>query len=251
MFATRARHTTTFAHRIPVGIALLVSSAAAQSFEVASVRLNLSRDERGYYSVAGQNGAKLAVQRMNLLSLIQRAYNVREYQVSGPDWLKRVKVDIKARLPADIPRTEVAAALQSLLAERFKMSVHRETRELPVYVLTVAKGGAKIKSAADPTGTARIYQIRGLYKARNESIANFSQMLSLTLDRVVTDMTGLTGTFDFVLDYAPLDPRFSDPAGARSIFTALQEQLGLKLESRKGPVELLVIDAVRKTPTEN
>jgi uncharacterized protein (TIGR03435 family) len=238
-------------HRIPVGIALLVSSAAAQSFEVASVRLNVSRDERGYYSVAGQNGAKLAVQRMNLMSLIQRAYDVREYQVSGPDWLKHVKVDIKAKLPADTPRTEMTTALQALLAERFNMTVHRETRELPMYVLTVAKGGAKIKPAADPKGTARIYQLRGLYKARNESIANFSQMLSRTLDRAVTDMTGLTGTFDFALDYAPLDPRFSDPAGAQSIFTALQEQLGLKLESRKGPVELLMIDRMEKTPTKN
>jgi uncharacterized protein (TIGR03435 family) len=218
---------------------------------VASVRLNVSRDDRGYYSVAGQNGAKLAVQRMNLLSLVQRAYNVREYQVSGPDWLKSVKVDIKAKLPADLPRTEMTGALQSLLAERFHMTVHRETRELPLYALTVAKGGAKIKPAADAKGTARIYQLRGLYKARNESIANFSQMLSRTMDRVVTDMTGLTGTFDFVLDYSPLDPRFSDPAGARSIFSALQEQLGLKLESRKGPVEVLVIDRMEKTPTKN
>jgi uncharacterized protein (TIGR03435 family) len=237
--------------RISVGIALLVSSAAAQSFEVASVRLNVSRDERGYYSVAGQNGAKLTVQRMNLLSLIQRAYNVREYQVSGPDWLKSVKVDIKARLPADTPRTEMAAALQSLLIERFHMAVHREARELPMYVLTVAKGGAKIKPAADPKGTARIFQLRGEYKARSESIANLSQMLSRTLELAVTDMTGLTGRFDFVLDYAPLDPRFSDPAGARSIFTALQEQLGLKLESRRGPVEVLVIDGMEKTPTKN
>ena len=239
------------ARRTLAGIALLASSAAAQSFEVASVRLNVSHDDRAYYAVAGQNGAKLTVQRMNLLSLIQRAYDVRVYQVSGPDWLKIVKVDIKAKLPVDAPRTGMAAALQSLLAERFHMTVHRETRELPMYVLTVAKGGPKIKPAADPRGTARIYQLRGLYKARNESIANFSQMLSHTLDRAVTDMTGLTGTFDFVLDYAPLDPRFSDPTGAQSIFTALQEQLGLKLESRKGPVEVVMIDRMEKTPTKN
>jgi uncharacterized protein (TIGR03435 family) len=94
-------------------------------------------------------------------------------------------------------------------------------------------------------------QIRGLYRGRNETMAHLSEILSRVLDRAVVNSTALDGKYDFVLDYTPDDPRYSDMAGSKSVFTALQEQLGLKLEARKGPVPVLMIDRVERTPTAN
>jgi uncharacterized protein (TIGR03435 family) len=182
------------------------------------------------------------------MQLIERAYGMNEYQISGPDWLKGPKYEVKAKLSPGMPREEVAAAMRTLLADRFKMVAHRETRELPLYELVVAKGGSKLKPAE---GRGTTTQIRGLYKARNESMARLCDTLSRVLLRAVVDRTGLAGKYDFVVDYAPADPHFSDPAGAVSIFTAVQNQLGLKLESRKGPVEVLVVDSAQRLPTAN
>jgi uncharacterized protein (TIGR03435 family) len=227
---------------------LLVSAGAAQSFEVASVRLAKGTEPRVGYFVSGNSGAKLTVFNFTLLALIERAYNMREYQITGPDVLKGPKFEIKAKLPSGTPREEMAAAMQALLADRFKMVSHREKKDLPFYELTLAKGGSKLKPAE---GRGTTTAIRGLYKARNETMQRLCDMISRLLQRAVVDSTGLSGKFDFVLDYTPDDPRYSDPAGSQSIFTALQQQLGLKLESRKGPTEVLVIDRVEKTPTAN
>jgi uncharacterized protein (TIGR03435 family) len=227
---------------------MMASAAAAQSFEVASVRQAKGTESRVGYFISGNSGAKLTVFNLSLLSLIGRAYNVREYQISGPDWLKGPKYEIKAKLPSGTPRTGMPAAVQTLLADRFKLASHRETKELPFYALTVAKDGPKLQPSE---GRGSTIHIRGLYKARNESMARLCDTLSRILDRVVVDSTGLSGAYDFVLDYTPDDPRFSDSAGAKSVFTALPEQLGLKLEWRKGPVEVLVIDRVERMPAAN
>ena len=227
---------------------MIASTAAAQSFEVASVRQAKGTESRVGYFISGNSGAKLTVFNLSLLSLIERAYGMREYQISGPDWLKGPKYEIKAKLPSGTPRTGMSVAVQTLLADRFKLASHRETKELPFYALTVAKDGPKLKPSE---GRGNTLQIRGLYKARNETMARLCETLSRVLDRAVVDSTGLSGAYDFVLDYTPDDPRYSDSAGAQSVFTALQRQLGLKLESRKGPVDVLVIDRVERMPTAN
>jgi uncharacterized protein (TIGR03435 family) len=220
----------------------------AQSFEVASVRQAKGTESRVGYFISGNSGAKLTVFNLSLLSLVERAYNMREYQISGPDWLKGPKFEIKAKLPSGTLRTGMPVAVQTLLADRFKLASHRETKDLPFYALMVAKDGPKLKPSE---GRGSTIQIRGLYKARNETMARLCDMLSRVLDRVVVNETGLSGAYDFVLDYTPDDPRYSDSAGMQSVFTALQRQLGLKLESRKGPVDVLVIDRVERTPTAN
>jgi uncharacterized protein (TIGR03435 family) len=235
-------------HRFLALFILFACLAAGQSFEVASVRQAKGTEARVGYFISGTTGAKLTVFNLDLLSLIERAYNMREYQITGPESIKGAKFEIKAKLPSGTPRDDMPAAVQALLRERFKMVAHKDTKELPYYELTVAKDGPKLKAAAGRGTTTRI---RGLYSARNESMAQLSDVLSRALDRAVVDSTGLTGRYDFVLDYTPDDPRYSDMSGAKSVFTALQQQLGLKLESRKGPTPVLVVESIQKTPTAN
>jgi uncharacterized protein (TIGR03435 family) len=157
---------------------------------------------------------------------------------------------------------------QSILADRFKLVVHHETRELPIYVLSVAKGGPKFKESTpdDPaaTGPRRrgMMMQRGKITATDAQVSMLVTILSRQLGRTIVDKTGLTGNYDFTLEFTP-DEGASAPPGsggappppppdsaAPSIFTALPEQLGLKLESTKGPVDVIVIDHIEK-PAEN
>jgi uncharacterized protein (TIGR03435 family) len=128
--------------------------------------------------------------------------------------------------------------LQTLLAERFKLAMHSETRELPVYALVVGKSGPKIQEVTEGIGTMTTG--RGRLNCRLP-IAAFARYLSPTLGRTVLDRTGLTGAFEIKLEWAP-----DDESSGPSIFAAVQEQLGLKLESAKGPVEILVIEHAEK-----
>jgi uncharacterized protein (TIGR03435 family) len=234
-------------------IAILVCAAAlrAQTFEVASVRVRKS-DDKSFYAIAGRFGPKLTVQNLSMMLLLQRAFDVRRYQVAGPAWLEQVKLDIKAKMPVSALREEVPAALQSLLKERFNLGFHRENRTLPYYVLSGGKSGSKLKPAANPripvSGT---WKMRGTYVAKNDSMAHFCEELSRHIGFAVVNATELNGGFDFVLDFTPNDFHFSDPAGMPSLFNAVQNQLGLKLESKKGPVEMLVIDRLDRAPTRN
>jgi uncharacterized protein (TIGR03435 family) len=222
---------------------LLVSAAAAQTFEVASIRPNSSGDTHSDYSVSGEDGAKLATKNVNLITLIQRAFQVHQYQIAGPDWLTDARFDINATMPAGTERNQLPGALQAMLKERFGLALHRETKEQPVYALSIGGSGPKMQSTPDPQATSGTWQSRGQYKAVNENMAHFCDVLSRQLGKPVLDATGLSGAYDFVLDY--------DPQDGMSLFVAIEQKLGLRLESKKAPVELLVIDRVEKSPTEN
>ena len=151
--------------------------------------------------------------------------------------------------------------LQNVLADRFQLKLHRSTRELPIYALVVAQSGARLKASVDdPTeirgrGTIGSYP-RKRFEFDDFTMAQFANVLWREVDRPVIDRTGLTGKYDVRLDFAPQnsgDPRVAgapEPQGVE-IFTALTEQLGLKLEPSKGPIVLLVVDSVSKQPTEN
>jgi uncharacterized protein (TIGR03435 family) len=220
-----------------------VSACAAQSFEVASIRPNLSGDGHSDYSISGNDGARLTTRNVSLMTLIQRAFQVRQYQVSGPGWLTDTKFDINAALPADAPREQMAAALQAMLKERFQLTFHRETKEQSTYALTVGKEGSKLKLTPDPEASSGTWQSRDQYKAQNENMAHFCEVLTRQVGRPVVDATGLAGAYDFVLNY--------DPQDSMSLFVAIEATLGLRLESKKTPVELLVIDRIEKSPTAN
>jgi uncharacterized protein (TIGR03435 family) len=225
------------------------------------------------------------------------AYGVNPHEISGaPDWLNSDRYDIEAKMDSSTAdglrklnenerRAERQRMLQALLADRFKLTVHRETKELPVYELVVAKGGPKFHEAKpgdtypngmklpDGHGRARLmFMGMGELTAQGLPLAPLVRELSLQLGRTVIDKTGLTGEYDFSLKWTsdvtvgafgerlssrgtegsqPGTGGTSEPeTSGPSIFTAIQDQLGLKLESQKGPVAILVIDRVEK-PSAN
>jgi uncharacterized protein (TIGR03435 family) len=230
------------------------------SFEAASIKP----------SVPGEKGAsmhndpgRIAFSNVSLRNCIVNAYKVRDYQVVGPDWLNSARFDIVATLPSGAPQDQMPLMLQSLLAERFKLSLHRETKELPVYALVVGKNGPKLHETE--SGDSSMRSSGGHIEAQKSRMPGLAASLSIWAGRPVLDMTGLTGYYDYKLDFS-VDPGlmqgvFAEKAAAiaaragatdgPSIFTAVQEQLGLKLEPRKAPVEILVIDHAEKVPTEN
>jgi len=200
---------------------------------------------------------------VTLKVLVQIAYGVRPFQViGGPGWIDIDGFDIDARPPIDSanpadPATlsreqrKVGERLRSLLGDRFGLTIHRETREQPVYTLVAANGRPKLKESAE--GKNFVRAARGSIIGQSVGLRVLVLNLSNALDRQVIDKTGLTGSYDFELKWAP-DIVSSGPDGppppsdtdGPSLFTALSDQLGLKLESAKGPVQVWVIDGVQK-----
>jgi uncharacterized protein (TIGR03435 family) len=228
------------------------------SFEAASVRPSKSIQSYGVRFTPDGISAK----GVPLKFIIRSAYSqFRDPLWSGePPWLASESYDIEAKFnPADfkdLTDDQRHIMLQNLLAERFKLVVHRETREIPEYALVVTKGGAKLR-VADAEKYMRddsnhLYCRAGLTNFRQCTMAEFAADASIVgIDRIVVDKTGLTGRYDFELIYSRQTTQASTaPDAAPDIFTALQEQLGLKLEPIKGPLETIVVDRVER-PSEN
>ena len=225
-------------------LALAVAAwAQGPVFEVASVRLaeagvkgmNIRRDPAG----------GISAWNVNLRTLIVLAYNIQDFQLSGgPRWMAAQRYDVIAKAPAGVQKSDTWPMLRALLAERFHLVVHRETRESAVYELSVAKGGLKIHPATRLQGEADDWcrQGSGHLQCYMMPMANLALTLSGTLKRRVVDRTGVEGKFDLVLDWAPDNAAGDGP----SIFTAIQELLGLRLEAAKGPVEMVVVDGAEK-----
>jgi len=218
---------------------------------------------------------------ITLQQMISVAYGVERFQISGgPGWLPSERFDIEAKMDAatadalaklnqDQRVLAQQQMLQALLASRFRLTVHRETNELTIYKMVIAKGGPKLQQAepdgAHPgTGSIRGSQLSGEITGQAVPIAILARNLTQMLGHPVLDQTGLKGVYDFKLQFAP-DDRLQPPPGlapnqrlpvpaadssAPSLFDALHEQLGLKLESGKGPVKVIVIDRVER-PSPN
>jgi uncharacterized protein (TIGR03435 family) len=268
----------------------IAQSAAHPEFEVASIK-PAAPGARGMY-IRTAPGGRVNVTNMHLREMIVLAWRIQPFQIAGgPAWLDSARYDISAK-PENNPKpSEIPIMLQALLADRFQLKMHRETKELPIYALVVAKKDGAKKDAKlgpglteskeggctppDPSkrphppdpGKPSTLGCGGMMIGRNRvaaasiPIADLTPMLSRILGRMVADKTGLTGRFDISLEWAPNESQAlqSPPDGPKppppdatgpSIFTALQEQLGLKLESQKGPVEIFVIDRAEK-PSEN
>jgi len=189
--------------------------------------------------------------------LIQYAYDLHGFQIEGaPSWMTSTRFDVLAKVvtpstPAQSQDWEASqkllrARLQSLLADRFKLSAHKGTMEMPVYALVVAKGGPKLEASNNNTGLS---SRRGQFVCSNSSMSDLASMLSGEMDRMVLDQTRLTGGYKFTLKWTPDDSPNPNP-DLPELFTAIQEQLGLKLVPTKGPVEMLIIDHVEK-PSKN
>ena len=218
----------------------------AQSFESASVKQNRSGGPGGARRILP--GGRIEITNMTLQAIIRDAYDLRDFQIAGPAWLNTDRFDIAAKANGETPARVLKIMLQSLLAERFQMTAHRETRELPIYVLTVAKGGPKFHEAAAEEHALAAGP--GNITDRGATMAMFIRQLASNVDRAVIDRTGLTGSYDLDLKWTP-DLKAPTDDNAPSIFTAIQEQLGLKLASEKGPVEILVIERVERLPISN
>jgi len=300
-------------------------------FEVASIKPAAPMGQ-GRFFMGGRGGpgsgdpGRVEYTNMTVQMLITAAYGVKSYQVVGapPSGMDSPRFDLTAKVPEGSSKDDVKVMLQNLLADRFKLTIHRETKEMPMYALTVGKNGPKMKVSEvpekppeppkGPDGAVALpppppprppkmggdgcpdipesmkgRQMNMMMMSPNgacmvvagQNMEGFASQLSNQFDKPVIDMTELKGRFDFKLRYDPQStpggggmggmmvkaagppPDGIPPGGDTSryvapdreapptIFAALQEQLGLKLDARKGPVELIVVDHVEKTPTEN
>jgi uncharacterized protein (TIGR03435 family) len=214
----------------------------AQSFDVASIKPPNPRRDRG--TNMSTDGGTLRMHNATLKFCIMAAYGVQENQIEGgPGWINSDQYEITAKAAGLVAPGELLPMLRTLLEARFKLSLHRETKQLPVCLLTVAKSGSKLHPA-EASGEGFLGRRgRGPLTGRKASIPELASTLSMLMGRKVLDQTGLTELYDFTLEYAPADAPDSD---LPSLVTALQEQLGLKLEAGKGPVEVVVIDHAEK-----
>ena len=286
-----ARHPLTFAAKLILSAAAIMAIAIpvtlgilhAQDtlkFDVASVK-PAPPDARGM-RITSTPGNGFSASNVTLRTLIEVAYNVRSFQVSGgPSWLNSDHFEILAK--PEHPETSADEAdnkeearrlaarlnerLRNLLAERFQLVVRRETKDVPIYTLSIAKGGHKLQPGTEKGGTTRDL---GHLTGKSAPMENLAVSLSLVLGQPVVDRTGLTDVYDYDLrwseefnpqkiakekgiavppDAHPPDASASDPAGP-SLFTAIDKQLGLRLESTKGPVEIIVVERAER-PTAN
>jgi uncharacterized protein (TIGR03435 family) len=282
------------------GAAGLFAQGAAPrpEFEVASVKPSVAASSGGQVHVGVQiDGAQVHCTYLSLKDYIRIAYQVKDFQVTGPDWMASERFDIHAKLPAG-SRGQFREMLQKLLEDRFQIKMHRASKEFPVYAVVVGKGGLKLKeSPLDPEpegaeggrgavnvtasggrGGTTVNYGRGAYftladnkfEARKLSMEALADSLGRFMERPVVDMTELKGTYDLSLEFTPEEYRvllirmalsagvnlpaeamkLLEGASDESLFKGLQ-QLGIKLESRKAPLDVIVIDSATKTPIEN
>jgi bla regulator protein BlaR1 len=226
------------------------------AFEVASVKPTDPSEGPGQMRVAG--GGRLELSGVSVKMLLQQAYRMSGYRIyGGPSWLDSARYSIVAKAPGNPTLDEMRPMLQRLLADRFHLALHHEEKDLPVYRLVVAKNGPKFKES-EVSGPPQSRMGMGRIADDKASLDTFASQLGQQLGRFVLNQTGLTGDFDLQMQWTP-DPGQNiggddspPPPGADgvSIFTALQEQLGLKLEAGKGPVDVIVVDHAEKPDAE-
>jgi uncharacterized protein (TIGR03435 family) len=244
--------------RISIGLLFISASMAQPVFDAASIRASqLGKGGEGSRRESIQaNPGSVNMRNVSLKSAIRWAYHVMDYQITGPDWLGFERFDIVAKAAGPAPENELRTMLQALLAERFKLTLHRETKELPAFVLVVAKGGIKFQESKEEGEPAAEPDKNHLtVSLKKVPASQFIEMLSSVLHAPVINNTGLEGRYDatinigkYIADVTPKDGPF-DPIPM--IMTGLQEELGLKLESKKMPLDLLIIDHAEKVPVEN
>jgi len=300
-----------------LALTMFASLACSQTFDAASVKPAAPPNAAGFIMITPPTGGpgtkdpgRIHYPNMAMKNILMNAYDVKNFQIVGPAWLDSERFDIDATMPPDTTKEQFKTMLQNLLAERFKMTVHRDTKELPMYSLTVAKSGPKMKESAEvpppkddgepappaplpsqpkvgPDGFPILPQLAGRgglfmimmpgrtrLMGQQQTMEDLASRLTNILSRPVTDATALKAKYDFTLTFSlngltmqgPMGPMPPPPPGGGpnpsavsvpdgeappDLFAAVQAQLGLKLEAKKGSVEMIVIDHIEKTPTEN
>ena len=232
---------------------LCAVAGAAQSqpaFDVVSIHRNLNGGDTRVDITRG----RLTMTNASLRTLLRNGYDIQNFQFAGgPSWLDSDTYDISATVAdrVEVSQDRYRALIRALLAERFQLKVHWQTRQSDVYALVVAKNGPALKVAAAPSKEPGLNTNKSSHLGRmigtNVPVSYLSSVLGIQLSHPVIDKTGLQGKYDWTLVWDP-DP--SPDSTEPSLFTAVQEQLGLKLKAQKGPVETLVIDSVAH-PSEN
>lgn len=259
--------------------------AFGQTFEAASVK---PATGNGRGSMKGGPGtgdaAQITYTNVTLMSALLKAYDLKSYQAAGAEWLSSKRYDITAKIPAGATKEQFGAMLRNLLAERFHMAVHHETKQLDGFELVVGRNGIKIKEAATSDapaadlstppkkdangfpeftgpGLAMMEGVRGravvtYLRAQAQPVSALADLFIREFRQPVVDKTGLTARFDFTLEYAPqapgaLETAAPDADGAPNLMTAVQQQLGLRLNPAKIPVDVVVVDRADPNPTQN
>jgi uncharacterized protein (TIGR03435 family) len=247
--------------------------APAPAFEVASIKPSAPLTGNNFFVRMRDDPGRVNLTSVTLRNVLMRAYKVKEHQIVAPDWMNSERFDIVAKLPEGAQKEQIPQMLQALLADRFKLTLHREQKVMPVYALMPAKGGVKLPPAEASGRIQASVGPKGRHLTGKMTIAQFADMLSNFLDRPVLDRSETKAAFDIDLEWTGGDSnmRIGGPMGpappprpegaetkepnenadAPSIFTAIQEKLGLRLEAQKAPVEILIIDHAEKLPTEN
>ncbi len=267
--------------RTSPGLILFAAAAILRGQSPAFETVSVKPTDSGYHGSSMRDTAGQATYTgMTAAMLIRMAYGIRDFQlIGGPAWINSTRYDVTARVPAgshpDFPadpmtatekqrdtfREQRTAMVRAMLADRFGLTIHRETRDLPVYILTVAKDGPKLKDNGGKVSDASLKPgmmrfNNGIFMGSQVDLGSLVQTLGMISDRSIVDKTALTGKYDMEMKWSP-EQGFRAPSesgGALpdgpSLFTAIREQLGLRLDSGKGPVEVVVIDSIQP-PTEN
>ena len=266
-----------------------VPADATLTFDVASVKPNKTGGRR--VSVVSEPGGRFTMTNVPAQLMLVIAYQLQPYQIVGaPSWLQSEHYDLIAKAPDGRPAASGGTAgpgplqfmLRNMLADRFKLKVHTETREMPIYALVLSRGDGKLgpklqpstvecgapgsgRGAASPSGglslenlpSCSILATAASVGGKGLPLTQLASNLSQRVGRTVVDRTGLTGRYDFLVEYTPDPPAGAAPPGGPpadpdrpSVYAALQEQLGLKLDAQRGAVDVLVVDAIQR-PTED
>lgn len=267
---------------LPALMLLVAKAEPRLEFEAATIRPAVLPKGPVPRGGPGTNDpGRMRYSYMSVKNLLMTAYGMKNYQISGPAWIESQVYDIEARVPAGATKEQAAVMLQNLLADRFQLKLHRETKEVPIYNLVAGKKGSKLQPYEEGKPFAfhlpdepeiRPGQLmmtmnagKRRVEARKQSVQSLADMLAAEAGRPVLNKTGMNGDIDYALEFQPSGQNRAPAApppdvlvtGAAhdddspSIFTAVQEQLGLRLEPGKGPIETLIVDSGEKVPTEN
>jgi len=250
---------------VAAGSAVLGQSTGVSRFDVVSVKPTDPEAQNGFMFISLPGGT-VRIAGEPLRMMMMDAFGVKAFQISGgPDWVRTERWDVTAKaegFPGHIPRDQENAMLQAMMADRFQLRVHTESKQMLVYALEVDKRGSKL---TPHIGDERQFRPGyGSLIVKKGRISSLADWLSRSLWRVVIDKTGLTGEYDYTLEWAPepgdggpeslglppAPPEAHPVVNAPSVFTAVRQQLGLRLVAQKGPVRIVVIDSVAK-PSEN
>lgn len=269
------------------------TKAPRYEFEVASVKPSPPQAPNAAEIGIHVDGAQFRCNYLPLRDYVRIAFRLKDAEFSGPEWMSSERFDIAAKVPEGAPRDKILDMLQSLLEDRFGLTSHRETRELPVYAIVQAKGGLKLQPLpGEPEGTSGAFDVTASGSAagvmvkypdgasfaltdnkfivKKLSIAQFAAALGRFTDREVIDMSNAPGKYDFTVTMTPEDyrgllirsavkagvtlppdiVRLMDGVSGESLFMSLQT-VGLKMDSRKAPIDVMVIDQASKTPKAN